>query len=95
MARRPTRGVWGLGAAKAGACRGGSLPRFGGRRRRTGGVARGEGVGGFREASGGGESRGEEDAGRRGRQRSGRMTTAAEEEDTTMMMAADRGRKSG
>jgi hypothetical protein len=45
-------------------------------------MAGGEGVGGFREAGDGEESR-------------GRMTAAAEEEDTTTMMAADRGRKSG
>jgi hypothetical protein len=60
---------------------------------------RGEGIGGsvdggFREAGGGGESRGAEDGGRCGRRRSGRMTAAAVE-DTTTTMAAYRGRKSG
>jgi hypothetical protein len=47
MGRRPTRGVWGGGR---GGQRGGSRPRSGGRQRRTGGVAGGEGIGGFREA---------------------------------------------
>jgi hypothetical protein len=75
---------------------GGSRPRSGGRRRRTGGVAGGEGISGFREASGGGESRGAENEGCRGRRRSGRMMAAEEDEDTTTTMAAaDRGRKSG
>jgi hypothetical protein len=100
MGRRPTRGVWGSGAPEARASRGGSRPRSGGRQRRTGGVAGGEGVsgsvdGGFREAGGGGESRGAEDEGSHGRRRSGRMTAAAAEEDTTMTMAADQGRKIG
>jgi hypothetical protein len=93
--RRPTRGLWGSGAPEAGAGRGGSHSRSGGRRRQTGGVAGGEGVGGFREAAGGGESRGAEDGGHRGRRRSGRMTATAAAEDTTTTMAADRGRKSG
>jgi hypothetical protein len=75
---------------------GGSRPRSGGRRRRTGSVAGGEGVGRFREASGGRESRGAENEGCRGRRRSGRMTAAEEDEDTTTIMAAaDRGQKSG
>jgi hypothetical protein len=61
MGRRPTRGGWGGGALEAGAGRGGSQTRSEGRRTR--GVAGGEDVGGsvddrFREASGGGESRG-------------------------------------
>jgi hypothetical protein len=61
-----------------------------------GGVAGGEGVSGFREAGGSGESRGAEDGGPRGRRQSGRMMAATEEEeDTTTTMAADRGRKSG
>jgi hypothetical protein len=76
---------------KAGAGRGGSWPRSGGRRRRTGGMEGGEGVGGFREAGSGRESRGAKDEGRRGRRWSGWMMTAAEEEDTTTTMAADRG----
>jgi hypothetical protein len=56
-------------------------------------VAGGEGVGEFREAGSGRESRGAEDGGRSGRRRSGRMTAAEEEEDTTTTMAADRGQK--
>jgi hypothetical protein len=53
-----------LGRTEAG--REGSRPRSVCRRRRAGGVARGEGVGVFREACGGEESRGAEDGGRRG-----------------------------
>jgi hypothetical protein len=78
---------------------GGRRPRSEDRRRQTGSVAGGEGVGGsvdggFREVGGDGEPRGAEDGGRSGRRRSGRMTIAVEE-DTTTTMAADRGRKSG
>jgi hypothetical protein len=96
MGRWLTRGVWGSGAPEVGAGRGGSHPRSEGRRRRTSGVAGGEGVGGsvddgFREAGGGGESRGAEDGGRRGRRWSGRMTVVAAEEDKTTTMAADQG----
>jgi hypothetical protein len=93
------RGLWGSGAPEAGAGRGGSRPRSGGRQRETDGVAGGEGVdgsvdGGFQEAGSDGESRGAEDGGHRRMQWSGRMTAVAEEEDTTTTMAADRGRKS-
>jgi hypothetical protein len=63
MGRRSTRGVWGSGAPEAGAGRGGSRPRSRGRRRWTSGVAGGEGVGGFLEATGGGEACGAEDGG--------------------------------
>jgi hypothetical protein len=99
MGRRPMREVWGWGVSEAGAGRGGSRPRYEGRRRQTVGVAGGKGVGRsldgrFREAGGGGESWGAEDRGRRGRRWSGRMTAAVEDEGTTMTMAADRGQKS-
>jgi hypothetical protein len=54
----------GMRAPEAGASQGESQPRSGGRRRRTGGVAKVEGVGGsvdsgFWEAGGGGESWGQ------------------------------------
>jgi hypothetical protein len=96
MGRWLTQGVWGSGALEVGAGRGGSRPRSEGRRRRTGGVAGSEGVGGsvddgFREPAGGGESRGAEDGGRRRRQWSGRMTAVAAKEDKTTTMAADQG----
>jgi hypothetical protein len=96
MGRRPMQG----GAPEAEAGRGGSRSHFEGRRRRTGGMSGGDGVGGsvdggFWEAGGGGEYRGAEDGGRCGSQRSGRMTTTEEEEDTSRTMVADQGRKSG